>query len=175
MWLTFGGLTTTRMKTILTLCCVLSFQLLWAQTSPSAVAVSPSAAATSSKVASSADEKAVIETEKQRFAAQVSKNYAVLDQVLASDLVYTHSHGGTDSKRGYIQSIRDGKSKYDAIDALEQNVRIYGNTAVVNGICMVKATSNGEPINSRLRYTSVYVKTGGKWQMVAWQSLKVAQ
>ena len=174
MWLTFRSLPTTRMKTILTLGCALSFQLLWAQTSPSAVAVSPSAAATVTKTTPSADEKAVIETEKQRFAAQVSKNYAVLNQVLASDLVYTHSHGGTDTKASFIQSLRDGKTAYQDIDALEQNVRIYGNTAVVNGICMVKVASNGETINSRLRYTSVYVKTGGKWQMVAWQSLKVA-
>ncbi len=174
MWLTFKGLPTTHMKTILTLCCVLSLQLVWAQTSPSAVAVSPSAAATVAKSAPSADEKAVIETERQRFAAQVSKNYAVLDQILANDLVYTHSHGGTDSKQAYIQSIRDGKSKYDAIDALEQTVRIYGNTAVINGLCMVRATSNGETINTRLRYTDVYVRKGNQWQMVAWQSLKVA-
>ncbi len=163
------------MKTILTLCCVLSFQLLWAQTSPSAVAVSPSAVATASNTAMSADQKAVIETEKQRFAAQVSKNYSVLNQVLGNDLIYTHSHGGTDTKISFIQSLRDGKTAYEAIDALEQNVRIYGNTAVINGICMVKVTSNGATINSRLRYTDVYVRNGNQWQMVTWQSLKVAQ
>lgn len=174
MWLTFKGLPTSRMKTILTLCFALSLQLLWAQASPSAVAVSPSAAATVSKDAPSADEKAVIETEKQRFAAQVSKNYAVLNQVLASDLVYTHSHGGTDTKVSFIQSLRDGKTTYEAIEVQEQQARIYGNTAVINGRCLVKVNSNGQTLNSPLRYTSVYVKTGGKWQMVAWQSLKLA-
>ncbi|UHG89856.1 nuclear transport factor 2 family protein [Spirosoma oryzicola] len=123
--------------------------------------------------AQSADEKAVLDAEKQRFDAQVSKNYAVLEKVLSNDLVYTHSHGGSDTKQSYIQSIRDGKSKYDAIDMEEHKVRIYGNTAVINGVCMVKAVSNGETINTHLRYTDVYVRNGKQWQMVAWQSLKL--
>ncbi|QIP16092.1 nuclear transport factor 2 family protein [Spirosoma aureum] len=125
--------------------------------------------------AQSADEKAVIAAEKQRFEAQVSKNYAVLDQVLANDLVYTHSNGNTDTKQSYIQSIRDGKSKYDAINVEEQKVRVYGNTAIINGICMVKALNNGETINTHLKYTDVYVRNGKQWQMVTWQSFKMAQ
>ncbi|QHW00701.1 nuclear transport factor 2 family protein [Spirosoma endbachense] len=125
--------------------------------------------------AQSADEKSVIAAEKQRFEAQVSKNYAVLDQVLANDLVYTHSNGNTDTKQSYIQSIRDGKSKYDAINVEEQKVRVYGNTAIINGICMIKALNNGETINTHLKYTDVYVRNGKQWQMVTWQSFKMAQ
>jgi ketosteroid isomerase-like protein len=124
--------------------------------------------------AQSAEEKAVVAAEKQRFDAQISKNYAVLDQVLGNDLVYTHSNGNTDSKESYIQSIRDGKSKYDAITVEEQKVRVYGNTAIINGICMIKAMSNGETINTHLKYTDVYVRKGKQWQMVAWQSIRLA-
>jgi len=124
--------------------------------------------------AQSADEKAVIAAEKQRFAAQVGKDYATLETVLADDLVYTHSNGNQDDKQSYIQSIKDGKSRYDAIDVQDMKVRLYGNTAVVNGVCLIKATSNGETINTRLRYTDVYVKKGRQWQMVAWQSLRLA-
>jgi hypothetical protein len=157
------------MKSILTLCLVLSVLIARAQT-----AVSPSAGA-STAVAMSADQKSVADTERQRFAAQVSKNYDVLDKVLANDLTYTHSNGNKDSKQSYIQSIRDGKSKYDAIDVEELNVRVYGNTAVINGVCMIKAINNGETINTHLRYTDVYVRKGSQWQMVAWQSLRMPQ
>jgi hypothetical protein len=125
--------------------------------------------------AQSNDEKSVIAAEKQRFEAQISKNYTVLDQVLANDLVYTHSNGNTDTKQSYIQSIRDGKSKYDAINVEEQKVRVYGNTAIINGICMIKALNNGETINTHLKYTDVYVRNGKQWQMVTWQSFKMAQ
>lgn len=157
------------MKSLLTLCLILSFQLTHAQTP-----VSPSASATSAPVAMSADEKAVADTERQRFGAQVSKDYAVLDKVLANDMTYTHSNGNTDGKQSYIQSIRDGKSKYDAIDVQELKVRVYGKTAVINGVCLIKANNNGETINTHLRYTDVYVQNGKQWQLVAWQSIKLA-
>ncbi|WP_266368026.1 nuclear transport factor 2 family protein [Tellurirhabdus rosea] len=123
--------------------------------------------------AQSADEKAVMAAEKQRFEAQVAKNYDVLNKVLADDLIYTHSNGNQDTKQSYIQSIKDGKSKYDAIDVQEMKVRVYGNTAIINGVCLIKAANNGETINTRLRYTDVYVKKGNQWQMAAWQSLRL--
>ncbi|WP_338870041.1 nuclear transport factor 2 family protein [Spirosoma sp. SC4-14] len=119
--------------------------------------------------------KAVISAEKKRFDAQVSKNYAILEQTLSNDLVYTHSNGNTDSKQSFIQSIRDGKSKYDAINVEEQKVRIYGNTAIINGVCMIKAMNNGQTINTHLKYTDVYVRTGNQWQLVTWQSIKLAK
>lgn len=119
--------------------------------------------------------KAVISAEKKRFDAQVSKNYAILEQTLSNDLVYTHSNGNTDSKQSFIQSIRDGKSKYDAINVEEQKVRIYGNTAIINGVCMIKAMNNGQTINTHLKYTDVYIRTGNQWQLVTWQSIKLAK
>jgi hypothetical protein len=142
------------MKTLLLFCCLLTTSFAYAQ--------------------SSADEKAVLDVEKQRFDAQITKNYAVLEKLLSDDLIYNHSNGNQDSKQSYIQSIKDGKQRYDAIEAQEQKVRLYGNTAVVNGICQVKATNNGQSINTRLRYMDVYVRKGSQWQLVAWQSLRLA-
>ncbi|MBD2702432.1 nuclear transport factor 2 family protein [Spirosoma sp. BT702] len=158
------------MKSILMLCLLVAGQYVYAQ-----APVAPSAAATSATQKSlSADEKAVIDAEKQRFAAQVSGDYDFLNKVLAADLVYTHSNGNKDSRETFIQSLRSGKSKYESIDPEEQNVRLYGNTAVINGVCLSKVTSNGQTNNLHLRYLSVYVKNNNQWQMVAWQSLRMA-
>ena len=156
------------MKTFTTLALLLTVSFAWAQTP-----VSPSAGALAVKKNISGVEQAVLTTEKQRFEAQMKKDYAMLDRVLADDLVYNHSNGNTDNKQSYIQSIRDGKSKYDSIESQEQEVRVYGNTAIINGKCLIKATSNGETINTTLKYTDVYVRKGRQWQMVTWQSLKV--
>ena len=158
------------MKPFLTLCLIVAVQLVRAQTP-----VSPSAGASTAAVAMSADEKAVSAVEKQRFDAQVSKDYAVLERVLADDLLYAHSNGNTDGKQSYIQSIRDGKSNYAAIESQELKVRVYGNTAVINGVCLIKMNTNNTPTELKLRYTDVYVKKGKQWQMVAWQSLRLTQ
>jgi ketosteroid isomerase-like protein len=123
--------------------------------------------------AQSADEQAVIATEKQRFAAQVSRDYDALGKLLADDLVYTHSNGNTDNKQTYIQTIRDGKFRYEQIDVAEQRVRLYGDVALINGICQIKATNNGEPTNLKLKYTDAYIRRHGQWQLITWQSLRL--
>jgi ketosteroid isomerase-like protein len=124
--------------------------------------------------AQSADEKAVAAAEKARFEAQVSKNYDALNQILAEDLVYVHSNGNVDGKSSYIQSIKDGKSSYISIDPQEMKVRLYGNTAIINGVCAVKlGAADGKVNDIKLRYTDVYVKKDKQWQMVTWQSFRM--
>ncbi|MBC6605577.1 nuclear transport factor 2 family protein [Hymenobacter sp. BT188] len=115
--------------------------------------------------------------ERQRFAAQVKKDYALLDKFFGEDLVYTHSNGKQDNKTSYIQSIRDGKSVYDKIDVEAVNVRAYndGQTAVVNGTITITSPPkpDGQLNIAHLKYVVVQVKDPKKgWQVVLWQSQK---
>lgn len=117
--------------------------------------------------------------ERQRFAAQVKKDYALLEKVFGDDLVYTHSNGKQDNKTSYIQSIRDGKSVYDKIDVEAVNVRAYndGQTAAVNGTIIITSPPHpdGQPNLARIKYVVVQVKDPRKgWQVVLWQSQKQA-
>jgi ketosteroid isomerase-like protein len=117
--------------------------------------------------------------ERQRFAAQVSKDFDFLGKVFADDLIYTHSNGKVDSKETYINSIKGGKSVYDKIEVEELKIRPYNDqkSAVVNGqIFITQPTADGKQTVVHLRYAVVYVKTKAKgWQLVMWQSLKLAQ
>lgn len=115
--------------------------------------------------------------ERQRFEAQVKKDYAFLEKIFADDLLYVHSSGKTDSKATYINSIKEGKSNYAKIDVEEIAVRSYNNqkTAVVNGVVNItQSPVDGKSNFLHLRYTVVYIKNKGKgWQLVTWQSLKL--
>ncbi|KUG07463.1 nuclear transport factor 2 family protein [Solirubrum puertoriconensis] len=118
--------------------------------------------------------------ERQRFEAQVKKDYAFLEKVFADDLVYTHSNGKQNGKPDYIQSIRDGKSQYDKIDVEALNVRAYNNgqAAVVNGTITITLPNNpdGTPNLAHLKYVVVQIKDPKKgWQVVLWQSQKQPQ
>lgn len=116
----------------------------------------------------------MLETEKRRFAAQVTKDYAVLDRIIADDLYYIHSNGNIDTKASFIGGMKEGKRSYEGIVIDTINVRIYHrNTAVINGECTYLRTSaDGQPDNLRLRYTDVYIRRGKDWQMVSWQSFR---
>ncbi len=123
--------------------------------------------------------KTVEQLERQRFAAQVSKDYAFLEKAFADDLVYTHASGKQQGKTDYLQSIRDGKSVYDKIDVENINVRAYsgGTTAVVNGQITIYQPNkpDGSPNVAHLKYVTVQVKNPQGWQVVLWQSQKQAE
>ena len=124
-------------------------------------------------------EKEIETLERQRFEAQVKKDYAVLEKALGDDLVYTHGDGHENTKAEYIQSIRDGKSQYGKIEIDALNVRAYNDdkTAVVNGT--IRITSPPKPDGSssvaRIKYVVVQIKDKKKgWQVVPWQAQKQA-
>ncbi|WP_169704613.1 nuclear transport factor 2 family protein [Runella slithyformis] len=117
----------------------------------------------------------VADIEKKRFAALVSKDYAYLDQVLGEDLVYCHSNALIDTKASFIQSMKDGKLIYNEMTPEEVKVRIYDKTAVITGVCSAKVLSNGQSLNTRFRFTDVYIKRKKGWQMVTWQSLRLPE
>jgi ketosteroid isomerase-like protein len=115
--------------------------------------------------------------ERQRFEAQVSKDYAFLEKAFADDLVYTHANGKQNGKTDYLQSIREGKSVYDKIDVENINVRAYngGTTAVVNGQITIYQPNkpDGTPNVAHIKYVTTQIKTAANgWQVVLWQSQK---
>lgn len=117
--------------------------------------------------------------ERQRFDAQVSRDLATLEKIFADDLIYTHSNGSEDSKTSYIESIRTGQSRYDAVDIEALTVRPYNDdqAAVVNGTILINngPGADGQPTFTRIKYAVVYIKNPGLgWQLVLWHAQKQA-
>jgi ketosteroid isomerase-like protein len=115
--------------------------------------------------------------ERQRFDAQVSKDFPTLEKIFADDLIYTHSNGHQDSKTSYIESIRTGQSRYDKVDIEDLTVRAYNDdrTAVVNGLIQIDLGpgADGQPAHTRIKYVVVYIKKDENgWQLVLWHAQK---
>ena len=125
--------------------------------------------------AQSSSEASVLAVEKSRFEAMVKKDFDKLDLLISEDLCYVHSNGNIDTKASFIGAIRAGSSSYDDITVEKADIRIYENTAIINGECTFhRKKEDGSPNNTQLRYTNVYVKQHGAWQMVTWQSFKIS-
>jgi hypothetical protein len=138
-------------------------------------APAPTGGPMSKKNAAAAQE--VEKLERQRFEAQVSKDYAFLEKAFADDLIYTHANGKQNGKTDYLQSIRDGKSVYDKIEVENINVRAYndGTAAVVNGQIIIYQPNkpDGTPNVAHIKYVTTQIKDPKKgWQVVLWQSQK---
>jgi len=119
-------------------------------------------------------ESEIRDLERQRFRAMETVDVPTLDRILSDDLIYTHANGLQHTKAELIGVIGSGDFKYESITPGDTRVRIYKETAVVNGRVSMKIKSGAGEQVFKLCYLDVYVKQHGRWQMVAWQSSRVA-
>ncbi len=118
---------------------------------------------------------AVRKAETDRFAAMLKGDLAALDTLLAADLTYTHGDGRVVNKAAFIADLKTGDFKYVSIDPENVQVRVFGDTAVVTGAAGMRVVNKGAPAQIQIVYTTVHVRRGGAWQMVAWHATRVAQ
>jgi len=119
------------------------------------------------------DAAAVLALDEARFDAQVAGDKARLEELLADELHYTHSNASVDTKASYIESIVSGRVRYRQIDRSGQDAIVIGDTAVCPGAATLHVPAGGHDRTLVLRYTDVWVRRSGAWQMVAWQSTLV--
>jgi ketosteroid isomerase-like protein len=132
------------------------------------------AALSATTLSAASSEQAVRIAEKAFSDAIVAGDVATLEQVMADDATYGHASGNTDTKRTYIDRIRSGAQKYVSFHYDEgTQVRVYGDTAVVNASAEIRSVTDGKPNELHLRMLHVFVRRNGRWQLVAHQSVKL--
>jgi ketosteroid isomerase-like protein len=96
-------------------------------------------------------------------------NIDILSSLLAEDFVITIEDGSIYSKAGYISHSADPATKVQVAELSDLKVRMHGDTGVVTGAYHEKGESNGKPYEYHDRLTDIWMKVGGKWQVVASQ------
>jgi uncharacterized protein (TIGR02246 family) len=119
------------------------------------------------------DAEAVRQAERAWAQAALKGDAAALDKILADDMTHTHGGGRTETKAQFLEAIRSGAQKYEAIDYDEIKVRVYGSTAIVTSEPNIRTVNSGVPSGSHSRFLHVYVKQGGAWRLVAHQSTRI--
>jgi ketosteroid isomerase-like protein len=110
--------------------------------------------------------------EDRRYRAMVESDAKTLAELLADELVYTHSTGAVDTKASYIESIRT-RSPYRKVDRLQEAIQLYGDTAIITGHAHLHVETGGAQRILDLRHLNVWVKRPAGWQMVAWEATPI--
>lgn len=105
----------------------------------------------------------------------LAEDYNLVDQLLADDVTLGFPDGDFSPKQGYVNALKNGTLFYDSSSNQSSNIRIYGNTGVVNGkgdLVFRYRDEKGEwfKMLEHLSFTAVYVMVNDKVKMVAWQS-----
>ena len=115
---------------------------------------------------------AVIELDRKRMTAMAQKDIATLKDLIAEELVYTHSSARLDTKQSLIGNMESGATVYTSVAPSEVKAIDCGDTVILTGSCRISVNSGGNAMNFGVRFTDVWANKGGKWQMVAWQSTR---
>jgi len=113
--------------------------------------------------------------EQKRIQALIDADMPTLNAIYADDFFYNLASGQSLGKAEYLPRYESGDIKINMSESESRDIRVYGNTAVVNGIVHVNATISGDNKDFRLRYLNVWVKRAKGWVLVARQATNIPE
>jgi uncharacterized protein DUF4440 len=117
----------------------------------------------------------IIGLDRQRMQAMAAKDIATLNKLLSDGLIYCHSTARLDTKQSLIGAMESGATVYTGVEASDVKAQDLGDAVVLTGIARIKVMSGGKPNAFSVRFTDVWGKSGGQWQMVTWQSTRLPE
>jgi ketosteroid isomerase-like protein len=121
------------------------------------------------------DEQDVLQCEQRRYTAMMQGDVATVDALLADDLTYAHSGGSLDSKARFMEKLASGHYKFASISSDEVCARVYGVVGLLTGTGQMRVQVQNNLVSFRYRFTIVYRKAQGRWQMVAIQHTRLPE
>jgi hypothetical protein len=103
--------------------------------------------------------------EERLWQAQLAGDVAVLDELLADELLFTGLAGSLETKAGDLAQQRSGALKITRLEPLEFRVRPIPGGAITSVKMDAAALIAGTPTSAILRYTRVWISAGGRWRI----------
>jgi ketosteroid isomerase-like protein len=104
----------------------------------------------------------------------VDKDSLALENLLAPEITYGHSHGKLQNRKEMIDGASHNKSTYTNIAANNISVIVNGNTAVSRYLLTGTETSkDGKVTQLKLNILQVWVKEKKDWKMLGRQAVAI--
>lgn len=130
----------------------------------------------------------IITPEQRKSAAEVMATLAVwadavrdrdakaLELLFADDLVITTHDGKVRGKKEELEVLKPNPNlETVAIENEDVGIKVFGDAAVVTALTKMRFVASGKESQVAMRYTAVFVKRDGRWQIVALQTARVPQ
>jgi len=110
-----------------------------------------------------------------RWAEAIAKgDVTALERLYADEYMAIDPAGATLTKEQDIANVKSGNFKLASFKIDELKVRVHGEVAVVTSRNTIKGTYMGKDASGAYRGTDVFVKRGGRWQVLTTQATAVA-
>jgi ketosteroid isomerase-like protein len=104
--------------------------------------------------------------EKLRY-AMLTSDVAVLDELIADDLVWTMHTGQVVNKQFDLDAHRSGIFRFTKVDISDRQIHPYGDCVVVTLKAQLAGISSDQAFSETYRFTRVWVQRQNRWQVVA--------
>jgi len=111
-----------------------------------------------------------------RIQAIIAGDLARLAPLLSDDLLYGHADGGAQTKAQFLTAVGTSRMKYEAYDYGDTKLtEVAPGVVTMTGTASLRGVRVAERVAFALRFLAVWREEGGKWQLVAYQSTRVAE
>jgi len=107
--------------------------------------------------------------------AIVHKDRAAIAANMAEDFRQIDAGGRVADKAAFVDGVLATDLQIDPYTVEEFAMRRYGDVALLSGRTRMSGRYAGKPFQSHYRYTDVYVRRAGEWQVVSVQISPVAE
>jgi ketosteroid isomerase-like protein len=110
----------------------------------------------------------LVELEQRLAQAWVGRDRRFIEGLLAPDWSVTDPSGRMLTRQQVLEeSFSSGDRRIDAMTVDDLAVRMFGSTAVVTGRTRARGAYRGQTASVALRFTDVFDRRDGRWQVVA--------
>ena len=109
----------------------------------------------------------LVQIEHQWTDAAIKGDVAAFGRFIADYWILTYSDGTLVTKPMALADLKEGALKIESCRLDDVSVRVYGGTAIVIGMITEKSKFREEDTSGKRRFTDVFVKRDGRWQVVA--------
>ena len=112
--------------------------------------------------------------DRELVVATYTKDAAWFTKNMSDDYVLITSTGKAKTRAALISELATPGLEMQPYEPSEVNVRLFGDTAVITGRIVQKYVYQDDRVEADLRYTDVWIRTGGAWKNVAGQASAIS-
>jgi ketosteroid isomerase-like protein len=111
-------------------------------------------------------EEILMKLERDAAQAALRRDVSFSEKMEAPDFLFIDPAGMVHTREEDLALARSRDLKFESMNIDDMKVRVYGDTAVVTGQSTVKGKYKDQDISGKYRWTDVFVKRKGEWQLV---------
>ncbi|KRE92507.1 hypothetical protein ASG87_00925 [Frateuria sp. Soil773] len=100
---------------------------------------------------------------------------ATLGKGLTRDFTLTDSRGQVTDRAQNLDEVAKREPSYEMFRNHGQQVRLYGDAAIITGITSIKGHAGGAAFTGDFQYTDTWVRRDGHWVLAASHASRLAK